>query len=236
MSMTQQQALAMLELQNRMNLKVNPEWLHAGYPFLRAVVIEGGEGIEHHGWKWWKAQKPDMSQLRLELIDIWHFMLSDFIIKAKGNLPYAASAVVSAAKPHTGVTGAVCFDGVEYRFLDLDIVGKLELVIGLAVARRVSVSLFESLLVDCGMDWAELFRQYVAKNVLNMFRQDFGYKKDTYLKDWHGREDNEHLVELMGEFDPEMPEYKDRLYEGLRLRYATVQAKAAESACAGAQA
>lgn len=230
MALTQPQALAMLELQDQMNKKVNPDWLHAGYPFLRAVVVEGAEGMEHHGWKWWKAQKPDLAQLQMELIDIWHFMLSDFIIKARGNLAYAASAVVSSAKPHTGVTGAVCFDGVEYRFSETDTVGKLELVIGLAVARRVYVPLFESLMADCSMGWPELFRQYVAKNVLNMFRQDFGYKEGTYRKEWRGREDNEHLVELMTALDPESPEYKDQLYDGLRQRY--VAAHPAESVSA----
>lgn len=50
---------------------------------------------------------------------------------------------------------------------------------------------------QCNLSWDELHRQYVAKNVLNMFRQDNGYKAGTYIKDWGGREDNVVLVELM---------------------------------------
>ena len=34
---------AMLELQDSMNRKINPEWLSAGYPFLRAVLVEAVE-------------------------------------------------------------------------------------------------------------------------------------------------------------------------------------------------
>lgn len=53
--------MSMLDLQGQMNSKVNPNWIHAGYPFLRAVLVEGGEAIDHHGWKWWKAQEKDMA-------------------------------------------------------------------------------------------------------------------------------------------------------------------------------
>ena len=49
-----EQASTMLTLQTSMNVKVDPNWIQARYPYLRAVVIEGAEAIEHHGWKWWK--------------------------------------------------------------------------------------------------------------------------------------------------------------------------------------
>ena len=40
----------MLELQAIMNSKVDPNWLAAKYPYLRAVAIEGAEAIEHQVW------------------------------------------------------------------------------------------------------------------------------------------------------------------------------------------
>jgi len=218
MQLTQEKALSMLELQAAMNCKVNPDWHEAGYPFLRAIVVEGAEGMEHHGWKWWKAQTADLAQLQMEIVDIWHFILSDAVIKAKGSLTYAASAItLSATKPH--LTGSIQFDGNEYYFSEMDTIRKLEFTIGLAVARRVSIPLFASLLADCGLTWGDLYRQYIAKNILNFFRQDHGYKEDKYRKTWAGREDNEHLVELLSECDPDRPEFKAQLYEGLRLRY-----------------
>ncbi len=76
----------MLTLQDGMNQKVNPQWLSANYAYLRAAMIESVEGIEHHGWKWWKAQHKDLPQLQMELVDIWHFALSSIIIQFDGDI------------------------------------------------------------------------------------------------------------------------------------------------------
>ena len=47
----------------------------------QAFVIEGAEAIEHHGWKWWKKQDCDLPQLQMEIIDIWHFLLSEILLQ-----------------------------------------------------------------------------------------------------------------------------------------------------------
>lgn len=47
------------------------------------------------------------------------------------------------------------------------------------------------------LSWSELYTTYVAKNVLNLFRQANGYKQGTYIKTWNGREDNEVLEFIM---------------------------------------
>ena len=70
--LSSEQVAAMFSLQKDMNAKVDPEWIQARYPYLRAVAIEGAEAIEHHGWKWWKKQDKDLAQLKMEIIDIWH--------------------------------------------------------------------------------------------------------------------------------------------------------------------
>jgi hypothetical protein len=36
---------------------------------------------------------------------------------------------------------------------------------------------------------------------------------------WNGREDNEYLVDVMSELDPNDLEYKDKLYGALRAHY-----------------
>ena len=66
----------MLTLQDRMNTKVHPQWIEQRYEWFRAIWIECGELMEHYGYKWWKKQTPDIEQVRLEAIDIWHFGLS----------------------------------------------------------------------------------------------------------------------------------------------------------------
>jgi len=120
-SLTMEQAKAMLDLQGQMNEKVNPNWLHAGYQFLRAVLVEGGEAIDHHGWKWWKAQVKDLAQLRLELVDVFHFMLSDLIIKAGGNIEQAVADLIKSVN---SADEYVDFDGHEYDIFALDTVEK----------------------------------------------------------------------------------------------------------------
>jgi len=211
----------MLALQHGMNSKVDPEWVSARYPYLRAVVIEGAEAIEHHGWKWWKHQEHDLSQLQMELVDIWHFMLSELLLEFDGDLDRSANTLISAVADNRA--DSVNFDGQDYRLEDLGLVAKLELLIGTSVARRVEIGLFEAIMRDCQMDWDDLFRQYVGKNVLNFFRQDHGYKQGTYRKTWNDREDNEHLVEVLGSLDAHADDFQDQLYQALQERYGAVE-------------
>jgi hypothetical protein len=55
----------------------------------------------------------------------------------------------------------------------------------------------------------------VAKNVLNRFRQDNGYKEGSYQKTWNGKEDNVVMLELL---DEKMPT-PNELYEKLSSKY-----------------
>lgn len=206
----------MLQLQDSMNKKVNSEWLTAGYQYLRAAMIEAVEGIEHHGWKWWKAQHKDLPQLQMELVDIWHFALSAIIIDFDGDIPTSASTI--AADLHD-TRKVLSFDEKDYHFDNLGILDNLELMAGLCAAKRFSVPLFMTIVQQAEMTPDELYRQYVGKNVLNFFRQDNGYKDGSYHKLWHGREDNEHLVEVLNQLDINLPDYSDRIYQGLQTRY-----------------
>ena len=60
----------------------------------------------------------------------------------------------------------------------------------------------------------------MGKNVLNFFRQDHGYQEGTYVKNWAGREDNEHLVELVAALDSSAEDFADEVYKALSSRYA----------------
>ncbi|AXR06940.1 dUTP diphosphatase [Salinimonas sediminis] len=214
--LSQQHIATMLSLQDKMNAKVNPQWLHAGYGYLRAAMVESVEAIEHHGWKWWKAQAKDLPQLQMELVDIWHFALSDCLIRFDGNSDQAAAQLATELQD-TPVS--LDFDGQTYAFAQQNLLDNLELMAGLCAAKRFSVPLFMKIVEQCEMPAAELYRQYVGKNILNFFRQDNGYKEGHYLKVWHGREDNEHLVEVLADLDIDAASYSDLVYAGLRARY-----------------
>ncbi len=212
--LTRTQLTTMLTLQDQMNAKINPNWLNAGNEWHRAIMVESVEGIEHHGWKWWKKQDLDMAQLQMELVDIWHFALSHILVCAGGSIEDAADDVFAESE-----LTHLRFDEQFYEFGDRLLIEKLELMTGLAAAKRFSVPLFFSIMEECGMSHDELYRQYIGKNVLNFFRQDNGYKAGTYAKIWEGREDNEHLVEIMNALDMDSPTFGDDVYQGLAARY-----------------
>jgi dimeric dUTPase (all-alpha-NTP-PPase superfamily) len=228
--MKQAQLKNMLQLQYDMNAKVNKDWLKAGYPFLRAAVIEGGEAMEHYGWKWWKKQTPDMAQFGIELVDIWHFILSHVIVECRGDGTWASTVIMDQLQSlylQTGIT----FDDHYYQLNQLTAPSRLELLIGLAAARRISVPLFGSLLKDAGMSWDDLYTGYVAKNVLNFFRQDHGYKEGTYIKMWSrvpgdGKdlvEDNVVLADVVAAFDATNADLPTLLYDRLKQHYYDMQ-------------
>ena len=216
--LSDQQTTTMLSLQAAMNAKVDPNWVSARYPYMRAVVIEAAEAIEHHGWKWWKKQDKDLAQLQMELIDIWHFLLSEILLNEQGS-ETAAQPKLAAQLSAIDLSGIIEFGGKQYELSSLDLLNQLELLIALSAARKIELSVFAAIMKNCELNWTELYCQYVGKNVLNFFRQDHGYQEGTYQKMWNGREDNEYLVDVMSELDPNDLEYKDKLYGALRAHY-----------------
>lgn len=211
------QISTLLRLQSAMNSKVDPDWVAAAYPYLRAVVLEAAEAIEHHGWKWWKKQVCDLPQLQMELVDIWHFLLSEILLRASDDKNLAAVTLTDLLT-HSSDTTVHC-DGQRFDLQSMTLLEKLQLLIALASLNRIQLNVFESILLDCQMDWSELYRQYVGKNVLNFFRQDHGYKDGSYQKVWDNREDNEHLVELMATLQQDTDSYPEQLYAALQQRY-----------------
>lgn len=207
----------MLELQNTMNKTVNPDWVNLGWDYMRASCLEAGEAIEHHGWKWWKKQNKDLPQLQMEIIDIWHFYLSRYLQIAQGDEKVALANLqkdwtLQNDKP-------VLFDSINYDLTSLGLLEKLDLMIGLAAAKRMNLYLFFSLAEDCELSWASLFEQYVKKNLLNIFRQKNGYKEGTYHKEWFGQEDNVFLLEQAAKLDPQNSNYVTLLWTALESTY-----------------
>ena len=212
------QAATMLELQAMMNSKVDSNWLLARYPYLRAVAIEGAEAIEHHGWKWWKKQTKDLPQLQMELIDIWHFFLSEILLRNDGDQKLSAKLLLELTNSSNSQQ-KLFFDGKEIDLMDCDLIHKLELLIATAISQRIEIKLFNLIMNDCELCWNELYEQYVGKNVLNIFRQDHGYKHGTYKKVWNNREDNEHLVDILEVLDSKSLNFRTEIYDSLKAAY-----------------
>lgn len=201
------QILTMLELQDAMNSKVNADWRQQNFAWYRAIWTEAAELMEHYGWKWWKKQQPDTEQVKLELVDIWHFGLSILLLSDKPVDALADYVAECFDKEDQGNDFKKDIEAFTLRTLEtqgFDCEGFVRLVRGI------------------DMSFEDLYIQYVGKNVLNFFRQDFGYQQGTYHKQWQGKEDNEHLVELVEILDHRSDTFKDDLYDALKVRYTTL--------------
>lgn len=193
MRLTDQQLMEQLHLQDQLNGLVNLDWRDAGNNWTRAMMVEGVELLDHYGWKWWKHHEPDMAQARIELVDIWHFILSYVLEKKDNEIGACVSIAMSLDHPEN-----VAFVG--YKPVDLHTLEIRELIeafVALSAGGVVSITAFEHMMRKLFMSWDELHRMFIAKNVLNIFRQTHGYKDGTYIKVWVGKEDNEVLQGLI---------------------------------------
>jgi dimeric dUTPase (all-alpha-NTP-PPase superfamily) len=203
-----QKIISMLALQDGMNSKVNPAWREAGNEWYRAIWMESSEMLEHYGWKWWKKQKPDVMQVKLEVVDIVHFALS---IRLEQGAALEQTAAAIAAE----FSNPVVSDDIK---TTIEWLAKQTLI-----DQGAHFSIIAGVMQHLDMAFDELYEIYVGKNVLNMFRQDHGYKEGTYLKIWQGREDNEHLADIMRTLDSDLATFKDDVYAALVSIYRAAQ-------------
>ena len=71
---------SMFATQDRLNEDIIPGWRTKDLHWRRAAWVECGELMGHLEWKWWKLQEINDHQARLEVIDIWHFLMSELMI------------------------------------------------------------------------------------------------------------------------------------------------------------
>ena len=170
-----------------------------------AVWVECAELLDHYGWKWWKRQAVDRDQVVLEVVDIWHFGLSELIRSGAVDLALAG-------RLRTALAGSSLSDfrlAVE------------ELARSSLASRGFDIEAFAGVMRALPLTFDELYETYVAKNVLNVFRQANGYRTGEYRKVWDGREDNEHLSELVGTLDTGADSFPEDLATALADRYAS---------------
>ena len=197
----------MAAMQEQHNLLVHPRWREQGHAYYRAVWVECAELLDHFGWKWWKRQEPDLDQVRLEIVDIWHFGLSELMRKDAVDDALAAQFAAGCDQP-----------------AEVDFRQAVEAMAEASLARQdFDVGAFLALMNALPLTFDELYEIYVGKNTLNAFRQRHGYQQGDYLKTWQGREDNEHLAELVRELDSRSPDFVPELERALAERYATAR-------------
>ncbi len=199
----------MARLQELHNCDVHPSWHTQRYPFYRAIWTECAELLDHYGWKWWKHQDSDSDQVKLEIVDIWHFGLSMLIVD-EANLDKVSQDMIEMQET---------MPAKEFR----------ETVEALALAAlegSFDIAAFMNVLIATPMTLNELYGIYKGKHVLNRFRQANGYKEGHYRKIWQGREDNVHLAMLVKDLNAFAESFQLDLQRALEQRYKTLTLEA----------
>ena len=220
--------LLMLQLQNQLNDATNGEDWPKGITkngkkinWQRCIYMECAEMVDSFGWKHWKNIdiEPDWHNHQIEVVDVWHFIMSlaieDYVKNLKGGIEDIAvdiSALETLSK--------IQIQKVNFASQD-KVIDKVENIIRIAVSKDEFdlgelVSEFFDLVSMSGLNLDTLYRLYVGKNILNLFRQDNGYKDGSYIKIWNGDEDNVVMKRIWENNDDITP---DSLYKQLQKAY-----------------
>ena len=197
----------MAAMQDDHNRLVHPQWQRQGHAYYRAVWVECAELLDHFGWKWWKKQDVQLDQVKLEIVDIWHFGLSELLRAEQVDRNLAARLAALLDEPGLG-------EPSEFR-LAVEALARSSLA-----TQAFDLAAFVAVLRALPMRFDEMYAIYVGKNVLNAFRQQHGYRDGAYHKVWNGREDNEHLAELVQNMDTDAETFPADLARALAVRYA----------------
>lgn len=172
---TEAQIAGLIAKQDTLNQYIHPQWHTQGFDWDLAIIDECMEIHGHLGWKWWKPSyqcgltAANKSQVRLEVIDILHFLLSQWAEWEKTE-PMTASLVE-------------LINGIE--LIEGDLYKQVTSMIRILTSRKGNPVLMWCLIaLNVGLTEQEILETYTQKYVLNKFRQDHGYKTGEYVKEW----------------------------------------------------
>jgi len=194
--------LLMFQLQNQLNDSTNGDNWTNGITknnkvinWKRCIYMECAEMVDSFSWKHWKniSAEPDWANMQIEVVDVWHFIMSLAIQEYAKNLK---GSVEDVAMDISALPSFSKIDLENSSFATQDeVIDKVEDIIRLTLSIDkfdlfALVDEFFDLVIMSGLDLDKLYKLYIGKNVLNQFRQDNGYKDGTYIKVWDGDEDN----------------------------------------------
>lgn len=185
------QLALMMNQQYKHNLEqAGPEWCSSGFPWLRYARAELYELMEHYNsYKHWKAHNPNLSQARLEYIDVLIFVMSHVIENGDPE-----SFVRLFGSYLNGAEDAA--DEIRNSESLADLVNdSCERIVSVSFRGALDLQTLAELCVALDLDAERLEILYQTKMALNHLRTKNGYKEGRYLKTWFGQEDNEFIQE-----------------------------------------
>ncbi len=220
----------MFYLQQKLNDETNGGGWEKGYNkhgriinWRRCVYMECAELIDSFNWKHWKDinLSPDWDNVTIELVDIWHFVMSLGLEYYKNEKLGDIEQIVNAIMDSSYINAFCLETQIPEDEDSLLIVSVIEHFMKDALDEKPFYKLSDDFLetaLQCGLNIDVLYKYYIAKNVLNKFRQDNGYKEGSYKKSWNGKEDNVVLMEIL----EDKPMGIDELYAVLQVAYKKV--------------
>ena len=197
MSKSLNRIIEMLTIQDELNRHHDVEWRYrlSDTQLRSAILVETAELLEHLGYKWWKQNPVNLAQAQLEVVDIWHFLLS-LILQSElshytifSDLNAMTTNCLTPFNPELAISSALNFNNSSTDSL------------GMSSPLSETLERFSSLARNLSMNLDCLYKLYLGKSVLNIFRWNHGYKENLYTKNWDGKEDNEHLMEIMNSLE-----------------------------------
>lgn len=217
MAVTKAQKISiMFAMQEKVNREAfdGENWFRNQRPWYRAAWMEAAELLDHYGYKWWKMDEPDLAQAQMELVDIWHFAMSEWIQKVK-----LLDRGVGEMYTDLACAGIVKrIESERFKYVEAPLLIEA-LVADTIVSESINLEYLAPIFQALDMDVDKLYKMYVGKNALNRFRQGHGYQEGTYAKLWGGKEDNVWLAQILEVLDGDNPNFYDNLLRELNRVY-----------------
>ena len=190
----------MVKLQHKFNEETIENYLDKNLNWNSAIIAESGELLDSLGYKWWKKQVPNMENVKVETIDLLHFVISEYI-------------------QNIGIDETIDRFNKYFTTDEIDEDTPLIILVDLLNYRdwerfEILKAMFEQL----NMTNEDVYIAYIVKNCLNKFRQNNGYKDGSYIKYWNGKEDNVIAYEIANEWGAD-EELFEHLYIDLETYY-----------------
>lgn len=194
------QIAQMLGMQNELNSATSgPDWKLANQDWDSAIIDETAELLRSANYKWWKHEPIDVSNIKTELVDIWHFMLSKFLNDHRFDLRTIMTNYVPMIFSQMNLF--TINEKPEDQVNPKEVIHFVKVLLKRTLINEEAPLLVQSFAVcmqSVGMTFEELVRRYLIKSALNSLRQEHGYKQGTYIKMWTPeKEDNYIALDLI---------------------------------------
>lgn len=171
-----------VDVQSILNEKAdpsNPRWkdVRTVDDFKLASVLEMAELVESTPWKWWKGGSADLWNVKIELIDMLHFMASN--VEIIGTRTDADEHNILGFLADEEVTKELFVNNDENagtnRSYALDIIRDI-------VNKDETFEIINHAMKAGGLEADEISSIYIAKYTLNEIRWEGGYALNQYKK------------------------------------------------------